>query len=235
MKLQKITDSRNGPSRRRYDDACGTAHALDLIGERWALLVMRELMLGPKRFSDIRADLPGISANMLTQRLEGLEAAGLVVAPPAAAARHRRRSTSSPNGAMRPSRSSRRWAAGRPARRRTIPTMPLSRDLADALLPDDGRSRADARASRARIGFRIGARDLPACGSADGRMNVERGAGRGRRPGLHRPGPGDRRRRLWRRADGGARGRRRAEARRRPRAGRALHHPLPLPPKASMA
>jgi len=76
-------------SRRRYDDACGTAHALDLIGERWALLVMRELMLGPKRFGDIRADLPGISANTLTQRLEGLEASGLVVRrrlpPPASA------------------------------------------------------------------------------------------------------------------------------------------------------
>jgi DNA-binding HxlR family transcriptional regulator len=79
MTLNKLTDSQNGPSRRRYDDACGTAHALDLIGERWALLVMRELMLGPKRFSDIRADLPGISANVLTQRLEGLEAAGIVV------------------------------------------------------------------------------------------------------------------------------------------------------------
>src|SRR3954468_14737795 len=78
MELEKITDSRNGPSRRRYDDACGTAHALDLIGERWALLVMRELMLGPKRFSDIRAGLPGISANVLSQRLEGLEAAGVL-------------------------------------------------------------------------------------------------------------------------------------------------------------
>jgi DNA-binding HxlR family transcriptional regulator len=79
MESQKITDSKNGPSRRRYEDACGTAHAMDLIGERWALLVMRELMLGPKRFSDIRADLPGISANVLTQRLEGLEEAGIVV------------------------------------------------------------------------------------------------------------------------------------------------------------
>src|SRR3712207_3449963 len=67
------------PSRRRYEDACGAAHALDLVGERWALLVMRELMLGPKRFSDLRADLPGISANVLTQRLEGLEAAGVLV------------------------------------------------------------------------------------------------------------------------------------------------------------
>src|SRR5215210_5492323 len=87
MKFNKITTENSCPSRRRYDDACGTAHALDLIGERWALLVMRELMLGPKRFSDIRADLPGISANTLTQRLEGLETAGIVVrtrlAPPA--------------------------------------------------------------------------------------------------------------------------------------------------------
>src|SRR4028118_467427 len=76
MELQKITSS---PGRRRYDDACGTAHALDLVGERWALLVMRELMLGPKRFSDLRGDLPGISANVLTQRLEGLEQSGLLV------------------------------------------------------------------------------------------------------------------------------------------------------------
>jgi DNA-binding HxlR family transcriptional regulator len=79
MKLEHLTESLHSPSRRRYEDGCGTAHALDLIGERWALLIMRELMLGPKRFSDIRADLPGISANTLTQRLEGLEKAGLVV------------------------------------------------------------------------------------------------------------------------------------------------------------
>lgn len=78
MKLGKITNQSEA-TRRRYEDACGTAHALELIGERWALLVMRELMLGPKRFSDIRADLTGLSANVLTQRLEGLEAAGLVV------------------------------------------------------------------------------------------------------------------------------------------------------------
>ena len=49
------------------------------MGERWALLVMRELLVGPKRFSDLRASLPGISANVLTQRLEGLEAAGVLV------------------------------------------------------------------------------------------------------------------------------------------------------------
>lgn len=74
MKLEKITNKAG----RAYNDACGTAHGLDLIGERWALLVVRELMLGPKRFGDLKADLTGISANVLTQRLEGLEAAGIV-------------------------------------------------------------------------------------------------------------------------------------------------------------
>jgi len=75
---------------RRYNDACAAAHALDLVGERWALLVMRELMTGPKRFSDLRANLPGISANVLTQRLEGLEAVGVLhrrTLPPPAASR----------------------------------------------------------------------------------------------------------------------------------------------------
>jgi DNA-binding HxlR family transcriptional regulator len=65
--------------RRTYEDACGAAFALDLVGERWALLVIRELMFGPRRFSDLRASLPGISANVLTQRLEGLETAGVLV------------------------------------------------------------------------------------------------------------------------------------------------------------
>lgn len=75
MKLENVTDS----AKRRYDDACGAAHGLDLLGERWSLLVVRELMFGPKRFSDLRHSLPGISANTLTQRLDGLEAAGVLL------------------------------------------------------------------------------------------------------------------------------------------------------------
>lgn len=82
MKLEKITERS-----RRYDDACGTAHGLELLGERWTLLIVRELMLGPRRFGDLRRDLPGLSANVLTQRLETLEANGIVrrrmLAPPA--------------------------------------------------------------------------------------------------------------------------------------------------------
>ena len=70
MKLEKVT--------KRFDDACGLAHALELLGERWAMLVLRELAYGPRRFSDLKSDLQGISANVLTQRLTELEARGLV-------------------------------------------------------------------------------------------------------------------------------------------------------------
>src|SRR3546814_8454039 len=55
------------------------AHGLELLGDRWALFIVRELMLGARRFGDLRADLPGISANVLTQRLSELEANGIVV------------------------------------------------------------------------------------------------------------------------------------------------------------
>jgi DNA-binding HxlR family transcriptional regulator len=64
--------------RRTYDEGCIGAHALNLIGDRWALLVVRELMLGPRRFGAIRAGLPGISANILTRRLEDLMTTGIV-------------------------------------------------------------------------------------------------------------------------------------------------------------
>lgn len=82
MKLEKVTELPDlhdeRMTKRWYDDACGTALALEFVGERWSLLVMRELMYGPRRFGEIRANLPGISANVLTQRLEGLAAAGIV-------------------------------------------------------------------------------------------------------------------------------------------------------------
>jgi DNA-binding HxlR family transcriptional regulator len=75
--------------KRSYEDGCAAAHALDLVGERWALLVVRELLLGPKRFTDLRAGLPGISPNVLSQRLDELERAAVVrrrrLVPPAAA------------------------------------------------------------------------------------------------------------------------------------------------------
>jgi DNA-binding HxlR family transcriptional regulator len=69
-------------------DGCGIAHATDLLGQRWALLVVRELLLGPKRFTDLRAGIPDISPNVLGQRLRELEESGILrrrkLAPPAA-------------------------------------------------------------------------------------------------------------------------------------------------------
>ena len=74
--------------RRSYAQLCPIASALDLVGERWTLLVVRELLLGPKRFSDLQAGLPGIGSNILSIRLKELEAASVVsrrrLPPPAA-------------------------------------------------------------------------------------------------------------------------------------------------------
>jgi DNA-binding HxlR family transcriptional regulator len=63
---------------RTYGDGCTSAHALDLVGERWALLIVRDLLFGPKRFGDLHAGLPQASPNVLTQRLRELEDAGVV-------------------------------------------------------------------------------------------------------------------------------------------------------------
>src|SRR5918994_3974028 len=75
--------------KRTYNDRCGVARALDVVGERWALLVVRDLLLGPKRFTDLRAGLPHVSPDVLSQRLRDLEETGIVrkakLPPPASA------------------------------------------------------------------------------------------------------------------------------------------------------
>jgi DNA-binding HxlR family transcriptional regulator len=76
--------------RKGYDQYCPVAHALDLVGDRWALLVVRELMHGPKRYTDLAEHLPGIGTNILAARLRDLEACGIVAKrrlPPPAASR----------------------------------------------------------------------------------------------------------------------------------------------------
>ena len=74
--------------RRSYDQFCPAARALDVLGERWTLLMIRELLLGPKRYTDLLAGLPGIAPNVLADRLRHLQAAGVVerssLPPPAA-------------------------------------------------------------------------------------------------------------------------------------------------------
>lgn len=171
MKLEKLTNPPQGSLRRRYEDACGTAHGLELIGERWALLVMRELMLGPKRFGDIRADLPGISANVLTQRLEGLEAAGLLV----------RRKLPPPSGAQVYELTEwgyeaepviqelGRWAARSPSHDPTLPISAVSIMLSFRTMLDERR----AEGVEAKVGFRLGAESFLGH-LANGRIEVER-------------------------------------------------------------
>jgi DNA-binding HxlR family transcriptional regulator len=151
MKFEKITRR----DKRRYDDACGTAHALDLIGERWALLVMRELFFGPKRFSDMKADLPGISANVLTQRLEGLEATGVVrrlrLPPPASAQVYDLTDWGRESEPIFQTLG--RWAARSPAHDPTLPISATSLMLSFRTMLDASRA-GDMRAAFA---FRMGA------------------------------------------------------------------------------
>lgn len=80
-------------AKRSYNQYCGVAHALDLLGERWSLLILRNLLLGPKRYTDLLDGLPGIGTGLLSQRLKELDAAGVItrdtLPPPAASAVYR--------------------------------------------------------------------------------------------------------------------------------------------------
>jgi DNA-binding HxlR family transcriptional regulator len=172
MKLKRITKKAEVRFRRRYEDACGAAHALDLVGERWALLVMRELMLGPKRFSDLRADLPGISANVLTQRLDGLEAAGVLLRrklpPPAATQVYELTPWGYESEPIFQALG--RWAARSPEHDPSLPLSAVSLFLSFRTMIDPAR----ARGLDARVGFRIGAQTFLARLSK-GRIAVARG------------------------------------------------------------
>ena len=172
MNLKKVTGSPEPPSRRRYEDACGAAHALDLVGERWALLVMRELMLGPKRFSDLRADLPGISSNVLTQRLEGLEAAGVLLRrklpPPASAQVYELTPWGYESEPIFQALG--RWAARSPEHDPSLPLSAVSLFLSFRTMLDPAR----ARGFDARVGFEIG-RETFVARLAEGGIEVERG------------------------------------------------------------
>ncbi|WP_375401863.1 winged helix-turn-helix transcriptional regulator [uncultured Sphingomonas sp.] len=165
MKSVKVTT-------RWYDDACGTAHALELVGERWALLVMRELMFGGRRFADLRRGLPGISANVLAQRLQALAAAGVVarhtLAPPASVQVYEL----TPWGYEAETfvQSLGRWAARSPGH---DPSLPLS---AASLMMSFRTMFASERAGDARLSlaFRPG-RDRFAARVEDGALTIGRG------------------------------------------------------------
>jgi DNA-binding HxlR family transcriptional regulator len=153
---------------RWYNDACGTAFGLEVVGERWALLVVRELMLGPRRFSDLRAALPGISAKVLTERLGALEAAGVlarrILPPPGKAQVYEL--TAWGYAAEPVIQELGRWAAQSRAHDPRLPLSPVSLMLSLRTMLD----RDACAAFSGRIGFAIGedifiaepqGRDLP--------------------------------------------------------------------------
>lgn len=168
MQLQKET-KRHG---KWYDDACGTAFALELIGERWSLLIVRELMFGGRRFSDLRAGLPGISAKVLAERLEGLEHAKILrrrqLPPPAAAQVYEL----TPWGyeAEDAIKALGRWAATSPDHDPTLPLSPASLMLSFRTMFDGARA-GDLAATGA---VRVGAEHFVVA-VADGRLRAERG------------------------------------------------------------
>ena len=172
MQLEKVTISGRAETKRRYDDACGTAHGLELIGERWALLVLRELLLGPRRFSQLRADLPGLSANVLTQRLAELEERGLVrrrmLPPPASAQVYE--ATQWGLEAEPVIQALGRWAARSPLHDPTLPLSGVSILLSFRTMIDEKR----ARKLDARIGFVFG-RDRYVARVRKGRIKVAQG------------------------------------------------------------
>jgi len=172
MKSEKITSVATAPPRRWYEDACAAAHALDLVGERWALLVMRELMFGPRRFSDLRASLPGISANVLTQRLVGLEAAGVLarrrLPPPAATQVYELTRWGYESEPIFQALG--RWAARSPAHDPALPFSAASLLLSLRTMLDP----VQAAGIEALIGFRLGAETYLAH-LADGRIGIAAG------------------------------------------------------------
>ncbi|MCX4786018.1 MULTISPECIES: winged helix-turn-helix transcriptional regulator [unclassified Streptomyces] len=88
--MPRQQQSATRPARRRsYDQFCATARSLDSVGDRWTLLIVRELLAGPRRYTDLHADLPGVSTDVLASRLKDMEQGGLAtrrrLPPPAAA------------------------------------------------------------------------------------------------------------------------------------------------------
>ncbi|MGE4306119.1 MAG: winged helix-turn-helix transcriptional regulator [Novosphingobium sp.] len=144
MKLQKETkagrDVQGTPKvhGKWYGDACAAAFGMELIGERWTLLVIRELMLGGRRFSDIRASLPNLSAKTLTERLETLQELGLVerahLPPPVSAQVYQL--TEWGRGLERVLQELGRWALRAPFHDPTLPLTPTSLMLSMRTLLD---------------------------------------------------------------------------------------------------
>lgn len=150
--------------------------ALELVGERWSLLIVRELMFGPRRFNELKNGLPGISANVLTQRLEGMEASGILVRrklpPPASVQVYEL--TRLGYAAETVVKELGRWAAQSPLHDPTLPLSAASIMLSFRTMLDAGR----AEGIDAEIGFRFGEEEFRAH-LANSQIPIRRGEAAG--------------------------------------------------------
>jgi DNA-binding HxlR family transcriptional regulator len=172
VKLLNETNSSRNRHGKWYEDACGTAFAMELVGERWSLLVVRELMLGGRRFSELRKALNGISAKVLTERLESLERAGAVrkatLPPPANVQVYEL--TEWGLLAEPAIQELGRWAASSPLHDPTLPLSPVSLMISFRTMLDKQRGAFDAT-----IGFEIAGESYLA-ELHDGQLPIRRSA-----------------------------------------------------------
>lgn len=166
MKLEKMTRPAEFGPKRWYDDACGTALAMELLGERWSLLIVRELMFGPRRFGEVRGALTGLSATVLTQRLERLEKVGILarrrLPPPASVQVYEL--TALGYSVEVAIQELGRWAAQSPLHDSTLPFSAAAAMLSLRTMIDRTRSGAFA----ATVGFRFGNETFIATVDANG-------------------------------------------------------------------
>jgi DNA-binding HxlR family transcriptional regulator len=131
---------------RRYEEGCFSAHALDIVGDRWTLLIVRELLLGPLRFGEIKAGISGISANILSRRLDDLQHTGILrhttLAPPTEAPAYQL--TASGQGLWPVIRSLCRWGATQQGHDPTLFVSPASVMLSMAAVYQGKRLSLDA-------------------------------------------------------------------------------------------
>jgi DNA-binding HxlR family transcriptional regulator len=175
MKSEKVTKRVPEATKRWYDDACGTALAMELVGERWSLLIVRELMFGARRFGELKAALGGISANVLTQRLEGMEGAHILrrrrLPPPANVQVYELTPWGyEAEGAIKALGA---WAARSPDHNPMLPLSAASMMLSLRTMIDPGKARRTAPMT---IGFAFGAESFLAR-LADGDLPIVRGTG----------------------------------------------------------
>ncbi|MDO0925075.1 winged helix-turn-helix transcriptional regulator [Streptomyces sp. TG1A-8] len=169
------------PPRRSYDQYCSAARALDLVGDRWTLLIVRELLAGPRRYTDLHADLPGVSTDVLASRLKDMERDGLAtrrrLPPPGVASVYE---LTARGAALLPVlQALGRWGEGELGERRPTDAVRAHWFALPLLRALDGRGVVEVRLEEGEFHVRAGAEegpaygDGPAPGEADARLVMD--------------------------------------------------------------